>query len=158
MTEIRALDDADLDAVVALSLRAWAPVFASFATVLGPAVYGRAYPDWTTSQAQAVRDVCATEDVVVAEVEGRLAGFAAMVIRDDTPRTAQIDMIAVDPICQRQGVASALLEYCQDHLRAAGVVLADIGTGGDPGHAPARRLYEKAGFTALPLVRYYKVF
>ncbi|MGZ4435804.1 MAG: hypothetical protein ACXVW7_19605 [Trebonia sp.] len=30
------------------------------------------------------------------------------------------------------------------------------GTGGDPGHAPARRLYERAGFTPVPLVRYFK--
>jgi hypothetical protein len=32
-----------------------------------------------------------------------------------------------------------------------------IGTGGDPGHAPARRTYEAAGFTPLPLVRYYRL-
>lgn len=31
-----------------------------------------------------------------------------------------------------------------------------VGTGGDPGHAPARRLYERAGFTPVPLVRYFK--
>jgi hypothetical protein len=35
------------------------------------------------------------------------------------------------------------------------VRLAIVATGGDPGHAPARRTYEKAGFTPLPLVRYY---
>jgi len=35
------------------------------------------------------------------------------------------------------------------------VGLAVVGTGGDPGHAPARRVYEKAGFVGLPLVRYY---
>lgn len=29
--------------------------------------------------------------------------------------------------------------------------------GGDPGHAPARRCDEKAGYTALPLVRYVQV-
>jgi RimJ/RimL family protein N-acetyltransferase len=40
-------------------------------------------------------------------------------------------------------------------FRDAGVVLAAVDTGGDPGHAPARRVYEKAGFTGLPLVRYY---
>jgi hypothetical protein len=34
--------------------------------------------------------------------------------------------------------------------------LAVVGTGGDSGHAPARRTYEKAGYTGLPLVRYYK--
>ncbi|PVC90671.1 GNAT family acetyltransferase [Streptomyces sp. CS090A] len=41
-------------------------------------------------------------------------------------------------------------------MKEAGVTLASIWTGGDPGHAPARRTYEKAGYTALPLVRYYK--
>ena len=34
--------------------------------------------------------------------------------------------------------------------------LAVVGTGGDPGHAPARRCYEKAGYTGLPLVRSYQ--
>jgi hypothetical protein len=34
--------------------------------------------------------------------------------------------------------------------------LAVVGTGGDEGHAPARRSYEKAGYTGLPLMRYYK--
>ena len=36
------------------------------------------------------------------------------------------------------------------------MTLAVVGTGGDPGHAPARRSYEKAGYTGLPLMRYYR--
>ena len=36
------------------------------------------------------------------------------------------------------------------------LALAVVATGGDPGHAPARGLYEAAGFPALPLVRYYR--
>jgi len=42
-------------------------------------------------------------------------------------------------------------------MKESGMKLAVVGTGGDPGHAPARRSYEKAGYTGLPLVRYYKV-
>jgi hypothetical protein len=34
--------------------------------------------------------------------------------------------------------------------------LAVVATGGDESHAPARKSYEKAGYTPLPLVRYYK--
>jgi ribosomal protein S18 acetylase RimI-like enzyme len=41
-------------------------------------------------------------------------------------------------------------------VRAGGVPLAVIGTDGDDGHAPARALYERHGFTGLPLVRYYR--
>jgi hypothetical protein len=31
-----------------------------------------------------------------------------------------------------------------------------VETGGDPGHAPARRTYERSGFTLLPIARYFK--
>ncbi|CAM5533340.1 hypothetical protein SCYAM73S_01338 [Streptomyces cyaneofuscatus] len=51
---------------------------------------------------------------------------------------------------------SSPTEFATAWMSKAGVTLASIWTGGDPGHAPARRTYEKAGYTALPLVRYYK--
>lgn len=153
---IRQLEPADLEEVVALSLRAWAPVFASFAEVLGPRIYPLVYPDWPSSQAAAVRAVCAGEHVFVAELGDGPVGFAAVMIRDDDPKTAELDMIAVDPASQRRGVGHALTTFVEDYMRAAGVVVADIATGGDRAHEPARRTYEKAGFTALPLVRYYK--
>jgi GNAT superfamily N-acetyltransferase len=95
----------------------------------------------------------------VAEQSGRPVGFAAVALHDgDGPETAsgQIEMLAVDPDHQRQGIADALIAFALDQMRMAGVRLAVVGTGGDPGHAPARRAYEKAGFTALPLVRYYQ--
>lgn len=153
---IRKLATEDVDAVVALSLRAWAPAFASFAKILGPRIYPLVYPDWSGSQAAAVRAVCTGEHVFVAEVGRRPVGFAAVVIRDGHPKSAELDMIAVDPANQRQGVGAALMTHSVDYMRAAGVLIADIATGGDPGHGSARRAYEKAGFTALPLVRYYR--
>ncbi len=57
---------------------------------------------------------------------------------------------------QRRGVATALIDFVLDRARAEGFGLASVGTGGDPGHAPARLAYEKAGFTPLPTVRYYR--
>lgn len=153
---IRRLTPDDVDTVVAVSLRAWAPVFASFERLLGSDLYRLIYPDWPTTQAAAVRSVCAGEHVFVAESAGRVTGFVAVVIRDDEPPTAEIDMLAVDPDAQRRGVGLALTEWAVEYMRDAGVVVADVGTGGDAGHAPARRAYAKAGFTPLPLVRYYQ--
>src|SRR3712207_601650 len=57
-TTIRRLSEDDLEAVVALSLAAWAPVFSSLEGQLGRAVYRLLYPDWRVSQAGAVRAVC----------------------------------------------------------------------------------------------------
>jgi ribosomal protein S18 acetylase RimI-like enzyme len=153
---IRPLAAADVAAVVEFSLRAWAPVFESFRAVLGDRVYQALYPDWASSQARDVEAVCQDETtkVWVAEQLGRPVGFVALRIDADA-RMGEIYMLAVDPHVQRQGIGTALTSFAVRRLRAAGVRLAEVGTGGDPGHAPARRLYEKAGFVGLPLVRYY---
>ena len=44
-----------------------------------------------------------------------------------------------------------------EEMRARGLDLAIVATGGDPGHAPARRTYEKAGFIGSPQVWYAKL-
>jgi ribosomal protein S18 acetylase RimI-like enzyme len=153
---IRPLTPADTAAVVAFSLRAWAPVFESFRTVLGDRVYQALYPDWSAAQARDVEAVCEddTAKVWVAEQGGRPVGFVAVRIDADA-QTGEICMLAVDPLVQRQGIGTALTSFAVQQLRDAGVGLVEVGTGGDPGHAPARRVYEKAGFVGLPLVRYY---
>jgi GNAT superfamily N-acetyltransferase len=65
-------------------------------------------------------------------------------------------MLAVDPDHQTGGVGTALTEFALDRLKDAGMRIAMVETGGDPGHAPARRTYERAGFTLLPIARYFK--
>jgi hypothetical protein len=57
MAIIRPLTPVDIAAVVEFSLRAWAPVFESFRTVLGERIYQAIYPDWLTTQARAVEAV-----------------------------------------------------------------------------------------------------
>ena len=146
---IRPIAATDVKEVVAFSLRAWAPVFASFETVLGPAIYERLYPDWLTSHGQAVERICTGDayTVWVAEHSGRPVGFAAVALHDgDGLETAsgQIEMLAVDPDHQRQGIADALIAFALDQMRMAGVRLAVVGTGGDPATlqpgGPMRRL------------------
>jgi len=41
-------------------------------------------------------------------------------------------------------------------LKQAGMTTAVVDTGGDPGHAPAPRTYESAGFRLFPIARYFK--
>jgi ribosomal protein S18 acetylase RimI-like enzyme len=156
-TAIRVLREDDIKAVVEFSVRAWRPVFESFGGLLGPKIFEHLYPDWAADQASAVDSTCRAEGnrVWVAEVDGRPVGFVAVIINDDT-ETGEIYMIAVDPDHQNRGIGSDLVAFAVDRIVERGMTLAEIGTGGDPGHAPARRVYEKAGFTPLPLVRYYK--
>jgi len=65
-------------------------------------------------------------------------------------------MVAVDPDYQCHGIGLDLTNFALDQIRAAGKKVAVLGTGGDPGHAPARATYKKAGFTGLPIERFYK--
>ncbi|MDT4911098.1 MAG: hypothetical protein QOC66_226 [Pseudonocardiales bacterium] len=127
------------------------------AAVLGARLNRRVYPDWAASQASEVRDACANPKVHVSIVaEGpTLLGFDC-VVTDASHGSGEIDMIAVDPQAQRRGIARALTDHAVWQMRDASCTLAHVATGGDPGHAPARALYEAAGFTALPLVRYYR--
>ncbi|MGQ0778783.1 MAG: GNAT family N-acetyltransferase [Pseudonocardiales bacterium] len=68
----------------------------------------------------------------------------------------RLTMIAVDPAYQRNGVGSLLTSYALQWFKDNGMALAMVKTGGDPGHASARRTYEQAGFVHLPIVRYFK--
>ena len=84
-------------------------------------------------------------------------GFATVALNAFHERMGVVDMIAVDPEYQRRGIARLLMERAIDHMRARGMDIAAVETGGDPGHAPARALYESLDFTALPSVRYLKL-
>ncbi len=155
---IRLFEDRDTEAVVDLSLRAWAPVFASLEQVLGRAILRRQHPDWREDQRRAVQNVCAENKgrVWVAEVGAAVVGFVAVELHYPERDMGEISMLAVDPEHQGGGVGISLTEFALDRLIDAGMKVATAETGGDPGHAAARRTYEKAGFVQLPVARYFK--
>ena len=156
---IRRLVDDDVETVVAFSLAAWAPVFASFEVELGPEIYHLVYPDWRRAQASAVEAVCRApeNDVWVAVVDDRPVGFVAVCFIDEgAARAGEIYMIAVNPAHQGAGVGGSLMQRAITEIKAQGVELAVVATGGDPGHAPARALYENLHFNAQRQVRYYR--
>jgi len=51
--------------VVDLSLRAWAPAFASLERALGSEIFGRQHPNWREDQRRAVEEVCAAKKGLV---------------------------------------------------------------------------------------------
>jgi GNAT superfamily N-acetyltransferase len=157
--EIREFQDGDLEAIVQFSLRAWEPIFVSFREVMGDPIFFRLYPDWEVTQAEAVRSSCTSDemDVFVAVAEGRPVGFEAIALNAFHERMGVIDIIAVDPEFQRRGIASRLITHAIEHMRREGMDIAAVGTGGDPGHAPARAAYEAFGFTLMPGARYLKL-
>jgi GNAT superfamily N-acetyltransferase len=156
--EIRTSRPDDLEAVVELSLRAWAPVFESLRETLGEEIFLRLSPDWEKSQSEAVRSSCLGDDrTFVAVTDGRPVGFATVSLNVFHEGMGAIDMIAVDPAYQRRGIGSQLTSVAADYMRDQGMDIALVETGGDPGHAPARATYGAAGFTLLPIARYFRM-
>jgi N-acetylglutamate synthase-like GNAT family acetyltransferase len=91
------------------------------------------------NQRRAVEDVCATNkaQVWVAEVDGTAVGFVAVEIYDPECSMGEISMLAVDPDYQGGGIGTTLTKFALDRLKEAGMQVAMVETGGDPGHAAA---------------------
>lgn len=145
-----------------LSLDAWEPVFHSFRQILGEEIYCAIWPHWRKSQRESIEGVCrdartevAKTAVLVAEIDSRVVGFLAYELHPED-KTAEVQLLAVDPAYQNRGIGTELNCVALEQMRERGTELARVETGGDPSHAPARRSYEKAGYTGLPLVRYFK--
>jgi len=156
---IRAFEDEDAAAVVALSLRAWEPVHASLREVMGDELFElRHRPNWRAKQQRDVESVLAGEDftVWVAEEAGAVVGFVAATIHDDDD-VGEIQMLAVDPERQNRGIGTELTEIATDWIRESGMPVAFISTGGEStGHDAASATYEKAGYRRLPIAYYLK--
>jgi len=154
---IRDYAPADEEAVVALSLRAWAPVFASLEQALGRDLFAVLHPDWRQDQDKAVRAALAdpAARIWVAADGPRPVGFVVATMHSGQ-LIGEVCMLAVDPDHQRQGTGATLTNTATDWLRSRGMRVAMIDTGGDPGHAPARRLYARMGYTELPIARYFQ--
>jgi GNAT superfamily N-acetyltransferase len=157
-TVIRPYDASDAPDVVRLSLRAWAPVFDSMKDVMGDEIFDRLYgEDWRRQQQHDVEKVLADEEmnVWVAEVNAEVVGFVGAFLKIDSGM-GEVYMLAVDPEAQNHGLGTQLTDVATDWIRDAGLSLALVSTGGDVGHAPARHTYEKAGYTPVPSVNYFK--
>lgn len=155
---IRPFQSTDTPQLVHITLLAFEPIFQSFRLILGPAIYNRLYPDWRQTQKSGIESICKDVEatpLLVAELDGTIIGYLAYTLNLQD-KTGEVQLLAVHPDYQNQGTGTRLNLAALEAMKAAGMRLAVVGTGGDPSHAPARKSYRKAGYTPLPLVRYYQ--
>ena len=119
--------------------------------ILGPQIFVRLHGDWRAFQERAVRDALIDEamHVWVAEAGGRVVAFAAATLYAERAM-GEISMLAVDPADQGRGTGTALTEFVTAWLGGAGVRVAMIDTGGDPGHVPRPACVREGGLHADP--------
>ncbi|HEU4422487.1 MAG TPA: GNAT family N-acetyltransferase, partial [Pilimelia sp.] len=93
--------------------------------------------------------------VAVAEADDAIAGYVAWSV-DPARRNGTVTHLAVSAAHRRHHAGTALCEHAFGQMRALGAEVVEIGTGGDPFHAPARALYERLGCTPVPVAFYYR--
>ncbi len=155
---IRRAESADQPAIEALNLDAFAPGNESFGTIVGPRIDAVVHPDRDVKQRDDLAKSLAMPgaSLWVAEVpDDHIAGFMVVAV-DDASRVGEVAIIAVAAAHRGVGIGSALVQNAMETMRAAGMLVAEIGTGGDEFHAPARRCYERNGFVAVPVVHYFR--
>lgn len=146
MRPVRADDQPHLDSI---RQAAFAPVFASFRSILGEDIYKLAQAPKDERQGDLLVSLLAPEsgwEVYAAEMAGTVVGFVAIQLNDKT-QVGEIGLNAVHPDQAGKGIGTAMYHFAIARMKDAGMRVATVATGGDPSHAPARRAYEKAGFT-----------
>ncbi len=140
MVEVRAASAADEDALAAIDRATWS----TLSSPAPPPGEGWTFFDERTRP----------EEIVVALLEGRVAGYAKL--QHPTPLPASehvlsINGIAVDPECQRRGVGRALIDaaIAEAHRRGCRRVTLRV-LGPNEG---ARRLYHSCGFVVEGVLR-----
>ena len=92
--------------------------------------------------------------VLVAEVDGRVAGAVTVATRggewaeQSAPGEAVIRMLVVDPAVRGAGTGEALVHACLEQARADGCSLVRLSS--QEGMTAAHRLYERLGFVRTP--------
>ena len=155
---IRAYASRDWHAVRDICIEAFTPIHDGFARALGAELFSLVYPDWRASNESYLRSLCETDErqrILVAELDGAVVGFIHYEFRRENA-SGKLGLNAVHPSHQGKSIATQMYARVFELLRAEGIKFAQVGTGGDEAHVPARCAYEKSGFRPIPVVHFFR--
>ena len=158
--QIREALPEDLWRALEIAKHAWKRIHDSALEIMGEAMHAVLCANWEDRKAEAVMGQWERHPEWFRVVESEGGGVVAfLTFRVDAERSlGTILNNAVAPEMQGRGIGTAMYRYALNFFREEGMAYASVGTGLDEGHAPARRAYEKAGFTiAQPHVTYYQI-
>ena len=113
----------------------------------------RLLPDWFGIEASILNYEQEIEPLptFLSKVDGQMLGF--LTIKQHTPYSAEILVMAVRPEIQRGGIGRALVEAAEAYARGLGIEYMQVKTLGpsrpDENYAKTRAFYEAVGFRPL---------
>ena len=157
---IRPFKPEDLQTAQDISVDRYEKIYAVLRGRIGADIFEQVRPD----AEQAKRDAIAKQAeespecfVIAEDKDGKVIGFATYRL-DEVRKVGIVGNNAVAKDCPLKGVGQALYAELFRRFREAGMTAAQVMTGLDDGHAPARRAYIRAGFDPVGIesVTYYK--
>ena len=153
---IRLAEERDVERLVSIARNEWSAVYEGYREQLGEELFAMAYPTPLDTKEAQIRRVALGGYCYVAEIDGVVAGFITY-LYDENLKIGTISNNAVSAEFRGRGIGPRMYEFIFDLLRSKGAIAVRVTTGLDDAHAPARRAYEKAGFSAnLPSLTYYR--
>lgn len=153
---VREYRESDLAEVMAIADAAWRPIRKMSREALGDAVSDILNPmgDAVSKGLQVKAQIESGKyGVAVCEHGGKAVGFITWT--NDGP-VGEICNNAALPGSGLKGVGQAMYRFVLDAFRKEGIRVVKVTTGLDWAHAPARRAYERAGFSKhLDSTTYY---
>ena len=155
---IRPARHGDLETMKQIAVEAWEPVYQSFRRLMGDEVFEVVHGNWQTEK---MRQITADFEsypgcTLVTEYDGQVVGFIAYFLFE-SKKLGVIGNNAIRPKYQGKGLGTRQYQRVLELFREKGMLCAEVVTGLDESHAPARAAYEKAGFKpGLPIIRYYR--
>ena len=107
--------------------------------MISKSIANRIKADWAGNFFNGLRG----DAMLIAEVDGMVAGFCQLIIRDNR---AIIDLIAIDASCSRRGLARSLLASITGCITARGLSVNRLVVGTQSANIPSVNLYESFGF------------
>ena len=149
------------DAIKKITVSGWTPIRAVQKSLLGEEIYSDVFRNWEESKCRGVLSAAFADPSVsrgyVAILDGAVAGFVTARYSAER-KLITVANNSVSPDFAGKGIGSTLYSFILNQAKDEGKVYANVLTGLDDAHAPARRAYEKAGFTraaALEHITYY---
>ena len=150
-------------ATIEILTETFGPFFEVYARPhLGERVFQHQHGHWEQDYREEAPTLHAPEAgrnaAVATQTDDTIAGLISWRV-DAKARHGEIYLLAVSPRHRRRHVGTSarrppLCEHAMAQMRSAEVEVVQIGTGGDPFNAPARALYERLGFTQVPVAVY----
>ena len=156
---VRKFRPEDTEAVIALANTAWQPINKMSRDRLGNKIADIIRPAGDKiSKGLTIRRELSEypQNFFVCEDDnGKIIGFSGCRM-DFNSKIGIVGHNAADKTCGKKGIGQMLYKAVLAYFRENGMVIAQVFTGLDEAHAPARRAYRRAGFNrSLEHVTYY---